>query len=89
MASPVQSVLPKGSTVLVVGANGFIGSNISIELLKLGYKVRGTTRNVEKNKWLSDLCDGEHGPGKFELVPVPDMEADQAFDQVVRGMFAQ
>lgn len=84
--SPIDNpAIPKGSTVLVVGANGFIGSNISDQLLKLGYKVRGTTRNVEKSKWVSDLFSRRYGPGGFELVPVPDMEAEGAFHEAVKG----
>lgn len=83
-----KSVIPEGSTVLVVGANGFIGSNISDQLLKFGYNVRGTTRNVEKSKWVHDLFGRKYGPGRFELVAVPDMEAEVAFHEVVKGTFA-
>jgi nucleoside-diphosphate-sugar epimerase len=84
--SPIdQPAIPKGSTVLVNGANGFIGSNISDQLLKLGYKVRGTSRNPQKNAWVSNLFDQKYGPGLFELVAVPDMEAEGAYDEVVKG----
>lgn len=86
MFSRVQPILPKGSTILVVGANGFIGSNISNELLKLGYKVRGTTRNLEKNEWLRELFDSKYGPGKFEMALVADCEAEGALDEVMKGM---
>ncbi|KAF2973135.1 hypothetical protein GQX73_g393 [Xylaria multiplex] len=83
--SPIdQPAIPKGSTVLVTGGNGFIGSNISDQLLKLGYKVRGTTRNPQKNKWVSDLFDRKYGPGQFELVAVPDMVAENAYDEAVK-----
>lgn len=34
--------------VLVTGATGFVGSEIVKQLLAAGYRVRGTTRNVEK-----------------------------------------
>lgn len=84
--SPIADpAIPKGSTVLITGSNGFIGSNIADQFLKLGYKVRGTTRNPQKNKWVSDLFDRRYGTGKFELVAVPDMEADGAYDEVVKG----
>lgn len=87
--SPIdQPAIPKGSLVLVTGANGFIGSNISDQLLKLGYKVRGTTRNPAKNTWITSLFDGKYGTGNFELVSVPDMEAPNAFDEAVRGVSA-
>jgi len=84
--SPIdQPAVPKGSTVLITGGNGFIGSNIADQLLKLGYKVRGTTRNPQKSAWVSNLFDRKYAPGLFELVAVPDMEADGAYDEVVKG----
>ncbi|KAI0415567.1 aldehyde reductase [Xylaria grammica] len=88
MSAIDQPAIPKGSTVLVTGANGFIGSNISDQLLKLGYKVRGTTRNPQKNTWISNLFDSKYGPGQFELVAVPDMTADNAYDEAVKGVSA-
>ncbi|RIH62706.1 NAD-dependent epimerase/dehydratase family protein [Mariniphaga sediminis] len=33
-------------TVLVTGANGHLGNNLLRELLKQGYHVRGTIRNL-------------------------------------------
>jgi NAD(P)-dependent dehydrogenase (short-subunit alcohol dehydrogenase family) len=87
--SPIdQPAIPRGSTVLVIGANGFIGSNIADQFLRLGYKVRGTTRNPEKNAWVANLFGRKYGPGRFELVAVPDMEAPGAFDDAVRGVSA-
>ncbi|KAI1200476.1 aldehyde reductase [Nemania serpens] len=87
--SPIdQPVIPKGSTVLITGVNGFIASNIADQFLKFGYKVRGTTRSPEKNTWLSDLFSRKYGEGKFEFVAVPDMAADGAFDEAVKGVSA-
>ncbi|KAI0388914.1 aldehyde reductase [Xylariaceae sp. FL0594] len=87
--SPIdQPAIPKGSTVLITGGNGFIGSNIADQLLKLGYKVRGTSRDPQKNTWVTDLFERKYGPGLFELVAVPDMEADGAYDEVVKGVSA-
>lgn len=84
--SPIDNpAIPKGSTVLVTGANGFIGSNIVDQFLKLGYNVRGTTRNVEKNAWMNKLFDSKYGPGRFEFSSVPDMKADGAYDEAVKG----
>lgn len=40
--------LAKGSLILVTGASGFLASHIVNEALKLGYKVRGTSRSEEK-----------------------------------------
>ncbi|KAI0966747.1 aldehyde reductase [Xylaria arbuscula] len=87
--SPIdQPVVPKGSTMLVTAANGFLGSNIADQFLKLGYKVRGTTRDVEKNAWVSKLFDAKYGPGNFELVLVPEMKAEGAYDEAVKGVSA-
>jgi len=89
MSLPVkQFVVPKGSTVLITGVNGFIGSNIADQFLKLGYKVRGTTRNPEKNAWISTLFDEKYGADNFELVAVPDMVEQGAFVQAVKGVSA-
>ena len=88
MAISEKAVIPKGSLVLVTGVNGFIGSNIADQFLKLGYRVRGTTRNPEKNAWITKLFDRKYGAGKFELVSVPDMEAPDAFDVAVQGVSA-
>jgi nucleoside-diphosphate-sugar epimerase len=83
-----QYVVPQGSTVLITGVKGFIGSNIADQFLKFGYKVRGTTRSLEKNAWISTLFDQKYGPGNFELVAVPDMQAPDAFVQAVKGVSA-
>ncbi|CRK25923.1 Aldehyde reductase 2 like protein [Verticillium longisporum] len=89
MSLPIdQFIVPRGSIVLVTGANGFIGSNIADQFLKLGYKVRGTTRSPEKHAWVSDLFSKKYGPGSFELMAVPDMSAQGAFYQAVKGVSA-
>ena len=83
-----QYAVPQGSLVLVTGVNGFIASHIADQFLRYGYKVRGTTRNTEKNAWLSAFFSKKYGPGSFELVSVPDMVAPGAFDDAVKGAAA-
>lgn len=39
-------------TVLVTGASGFIGTHCVLQLLEQGYKVRGTLRNLDREKHL-------------------------------------
>jgi nucleoside-diphosphate-sugar epimerase len=46
-----MSVLEKGSTVLVTGVNGYIASHIAVQLIKAGYRVRGSVRSREKAQW--------------------------------------
>lgn len=77
--------LPKGSLVLVTGATGLVGSGVADQFLHYGYKVRGTTRDAVKGAWLQNTFDNKYGAGKFELVSVPDMVADGAYDEVVKG----
>lgn len=87
--SPIdQPVIERGALVLIIGANGFIGSNIADQFLKLGYRVRGTTRSPEKNAWMTALFERKYGAGNFELVGVSDMEEPGAFDQAVKGAAA-
>ncbi|GFF38211.1 aldehyde reductase 2 [Aspergillus udagawae] len=83
-----QPAIPQGSMVLITGVNGFIGSHIADQFLTFGYKVRGTTRSLEKNAWISTLFDKKYGPGNFELVAVPDMVAQDAFVEAVKGVSA-
>ncbi|KAL1649544.1 hypothetical protein SLS58_001601 [Diplodia intermedia] len=87
--SPIDNpAIPKGSTVLVTGANGLIGSQVVDKLLQLGYKVRGTVRDTKKNAWMSELLDERYGKGQFELVSVPDMAVEGAFDEAKKGVTA-
>ena len=78
--------LPKDSLVLVTGANGFLGSHISDQILQAGYRVRGTSRDASKTKWITELFDGKYGPGRFEAVVVKDMASEDAFDEACKGI---
>ena len=81
----VDRAIPFNSTVVVVGANGYMGTETCDKLLEAGYRVRGTVRNVEKQRgWMSKLFD-EKWPGKFELVQVLDFEVKGAFDEAFKG----
>lgn len=80
-----QAVVPKGSTVLVSGVNGYLASHVADQFVKHGYKVRGTVRDLQKNAWMPKNFEDRYGPGNFELVNVTDVEADGAFDEAVKG----
>lgn len=84
--SSQDSAIPRGSLVLVTGVNGFLASHVADQLLQSGFWVRGTVRSLEKNQWVQDLFDQKYGAGKFSLVQVPDMAADNAFDEAVKGL---
>ncbi|KAJ4357074.1 hypothetical protein N0V95_002812 [Ascochyta clinopodiicola] len=77
--------IPYDSTIVVTGCSGFIGSHVADQALAAGYKVRGTSRDSRKNQWLADLFKEKHGEGRFELVEVPDLGKEGAFDEAVKG----
>ncbi|KAH7114202.1 hypothetical protein B0J11DRAFT_553555 [Dendryphion nanum] len=78
--------LPPGSLVLVTDVDGFIASHTANQLLLAGYRVRGTTRDLAKTRWLSDLFDSKYATGKFEMVHVADIGREGAFMSVLNGV---
>ncbi|KFY82364.1 hypothetical protein V500_10591 [Pseudogymnoascus sp. VKM F-4518 (FW-2643)] len=81
MAPLNNAVIPKGSLVLVTGANGLMGSHVAKQFLEYGYKVRGTVRDTTKFSWLLELFQKDYGKDSFELVQVDDLSAKGAFDE--------
>ena len=79
--------IPLGSFIVVSGVSGFIGSHVADQLLAAGYKVRGTTRSVQKSVWLEVYFKNKYSSDSFELIQVPDMAAESAFDEAVIGNF--
>ncbi|KAF4472550.1 Aldehyde reductase 2 [Fusarium albosuccineum] len=84
------TAIPQGSWVLVTGANGYTGSHVVIELLKQGFNVRGTVRNLEYSQWLLDhpsvkpfVDQGR----RIELV-LADTSKPNDFDDAVKGVSA-
>jgi dihydroflavonol-4-reductase len=73
-------------TVLVTGISGFIAKHCAIELLKHGYRVRGTLRNQAKAEevraTLAQYCD----IGKLEFVEA-DLLADKGWDVAAEGVY--
>jgi dTDP-glucose 4,6-dehydratase len=65
----VVSLLKTGATVLVTGADGFIGSHLTETLVRQGYKVRAFVYYNSFNSWgWLDQCS-EDVKGKFEVFP--------------------
>ncbi|KAE8378519.1 hypothetical protein BDV26DRAFT_292186 [Aspergillus bertholletiae] len=84
MLSPALTI-PRGSLVVVTGANGYIGSHVVDQLLQQGYNVRGTVRNTTRSSWMNDYFGAEYGTGRFFLAEVPDISQGGAFDEAVKG----
>ena len=64
-----MSSLKPGATVLVTGADGFIGSHLTETLVRQGYKVRAFVYYNSFNSWgWLDQC-AEDVKGRFEVFP--------------------
>lgn len=86
--SSSYTTLPKGSKILITGVNGLIASHCADQALKHGYKVRGTTRSIDKNRWMLEVFAKKYGSDLFELVEVKDMQQPGAFDMAMEGCSA-
>ncbi|KAK3109926.1 hypothetical protein LTR53_016321 [Teratosphaeriaceae sp. CCFEE 6253] len=85
MSLPSDAVLPKDSLVLVTGVNGYLGCHVADQLLRFGFRVRGTARDASKNAWIQEHYDQKYGAGKHELVEVKKLDAEGALDEAVKG----
>ena len=72
------------SPVLVTGATGFVASEIVKQLLADGYRVRGTTRDVETARRHGELTSLEGASERLELFAA-DLNAPGAFTEPMRG----
>jgi nucleoside-diphosphate-sugar epimerase len=79
-------VIPLDSLILVTGINGYVASHVADQFMFAGYRVRGTVRDLSKATWISELFTSRHGPGRVELVAVPDITAPGAWDNAIRGV---
>lgn len=73
-----------GKTVLITGMNGYIASNIGLQLLQKGYTVRGTSRSLSAK---DDLLAGPFKGcvNRYEHYVVADITEKGAFDEAVKG----
>ncbi len=72
-------------TILVTGISGFIAKHCALDLLRHGYRVRGTVRSLSKAEavkaTLAPLCD----ISKLEFVEA-DLLSDQGWDAALQGV---
>lgn len=81
-----NSAIPVGSWILVTGINGYVGSHVADQLLKRGYRVRGTARSVEKLEAVLKSLRARTPDAVVEGVVIEDMQAEGAFLQAVHGV---
>jgi nucleoside-diphosphate-sugar epimerase len=72
-------------TVLVTGGSGYLGSWCVIELLRRGYAVRTTVRDLAREPELRALVSGEVDPGERLAVVRADLLADEGWAAAVDG----
>jgi nucleoside-diphosphate-sugar epimerase len=80
----MSNIKPNAKVLLVTGINGYIGVVLGSHILASGYSLRGTTRSASSSK---SLLDGPYAQyrDRVEIVEVPDITAEGAFDEAVKG----
>ena len=76
--------------VVVTGVSGFVGKWVAIELLKKGYRVRGTVRSDAKAKQVHQTISNLLGPeadGRLETVHL-DLLSDKGWAEAMHGASA-
>jgi len=71
--------------ILVTGVNGYIAAVATKHFLDAGHSVRGTVRKLGSAESLFEALKDYVDAGKFTVVEVPDITADGAFDEAVKG----
>lgn len=86
MTAPLEgAVLPKGSLIFVTGGNGLVGSHVVDQLLRNGYKVRASVRDVQKSSWLVTHFENKYGEENIELVELKDLTDVDALKKALQG----
>jgi len=82
----MSSTPPLDTIVLVTGVNGFLGSHIADQFLIAGFRVRELFVQLPRQKILEKVFVEKHAKGRFEVISVPDITVDGAFDAAVKGI---
>jgi nucleoside-diphosphate-sugar epimerase len=72
-------------TVLVTGGSGYLGSWCAIELLRRGYRVRTTVRDLAREAEVRAAIGSEVDPGDRLTVLAADLLADDGWPEAVQG----
>ncbi|WP_375402747.1 NAD-dependent epimerase/dehydratase family protein [uncultured Sphingomonas sp.] len=71
--------------VVVTGGSGFVGSWVVIELLRQGYQVRTTVRDLRREEDVRAMIAGEVDPGDRLTFFAADLLSDDGWDRAVTG----
>jgi dihydroflavonol-4-reductase len=72
-------------TVLVTGGSGFLGGWCIVELLRRGYRVRTTVRDLSREAEVRAAIASEVDPGDSLAVLKADLNGDEGWDGAVEG----
>jgi nucleoside-diphosphate-sugar epimerase len=72
-------------TVLVSGGSGYLGGRCVVELLRRGYAVRTTVRDLAKEAELRSRVGSQLDPGERLAVLAADLGADEGWAEAVAG----
>lgn len=75
-----------GELVLVTGGSGHLGFRVIISALDAGYKVRAAVRSEFKADLIKAAPSVQAHLDKLTFVIVPDILADGAYDEAVKGV---
>lgn len=73
-------------TVLVTGIGGFLAGHVALQLLKQGYRVRGSLRNTGKAETVASQL-GAHAPDALQRLTFvkADLDADDGWPEASEG----
>ncbi|HSC21386.1 MAG TPA: NAD-dependent epimerase/dehydratase family protein, partial [Solirubrobacterales bacterium] len=72
-------------TVLVSGGSGYLGGRCVVELLRRGYAVRTTVRDLGKEGEVRERVGSELDPGDRLTVLAADLRSDDGWAEAVAG----
>lgn len=81
----LASVNGDGKTVLVTGGSGFLGGWCIVELLRQGYTVRTTVRDLGREAEVRAAVGSQLDPGDRLAFFAADLSADEGWQQAVEG----
>ncbi|KAK6858407.1 NAD-dependent epimerase/dehydratase fum13 [Apiospora arundinis] len=76
------------STLLLTGANGFVGFKVLLNALEQGYTVRAAIRSMSKSDFLSKhpKVQALNASDRLSFVEVPDITNPKAYEEAVKDV---